>query len=196
MAKQIPDSQVYTATIETLLAHGYAGATTKRIAKQAGINEVTLFRKYGSKAKLVTAAVAHERVHIMAQKIEYTGDLEADLMSMVQLFHTTPQHSQIFSLIIAEIVRYPELRETLRVPLQMIQKFGSLITRYQQEGKLRKGEPFLIVNALMGPVIVDIMLRSASADTEFSIPTLDLRRHVERFLGGYGSSPSSLSQPL
>jgi AcrR family transcriptional regulator len=184
MAKQIADSQVYKATIETLLAHGYAGATTKRIAKQAGINEVTLFRKYGSKAKLVAAAVAHERIQLAAQEIVYTGDVVADLLSMVQIYHNaTPHHSQLFALIIAEIVRYPELRETLRVPHQMIEKFGSLMARYQQEGKLRKGEPILIVGALLAPVIIDTMLRSA--DPDFPVPPLDLRLHVERFLGGY-----------
>lgn len=192
MAKQIADSQVYTATIDILLAHGYAGATTKRIAKQAGINEVTLFRKYGSKAKLVAAAVAHERIQLAAQEIAYTGDVVADLLSIVQIYHNaTPHYSQLFALIIAEIVRYPELRETLRVPHQMIEKFGRLMARYQQEGKLRKGEPILIVGALLAPVIIDTMLRSA--DPDFPAPPLDLRLHVERFLGGYGLSGGSVS---
>lgn len=37
---------------------GFRGATTRRIAQEAGVNEVTLFRHFGSKAVLL-----HEAVH-------------------------------------------------------------------------------------------------------------------------------------
>lgn len=185
MAKLIADDQVYTATIDTLLQHGYAGATTKRIAKQAGINEVTLFRKYGSKAKLVVAAVSHERMTTQSQEAIYTGDVAADLLRIVQeRYDATPRRRQLFPLIMSEIVRYPELREILREPYQMIDKFGEMITRYQKEGQLREGEPILIVGALLGPVIINSMLRSA--DPERPVPQIDLKVHVERFLAGYG----------
>lgn len=73
MAKQIDDEQVYAATIELLLAKGYAGATTKMIARKAHVNEVTLFRKYGSKAQLVAAALAHERDQMAVDSVDYTG---------------------------------------------------------------------------------------------------------------------------
>lgn len=37
--------------------HGFSGATTRRIADEAGVNEVTLFRLFGSKAALVEQAI-------------------------------------------------------------------------------------------------------------------------------------------
>lgn len=37
---------------------GFRGATTRRIAQEAGVNEITLFRQFGSKAALL-----HEAVH-------------------------------------------------------------------------------------------------------------------------------------
>jgi len=37
--------------------HGFRGATTRRIASAAGVNEVTLFRLFGSKAALIDEAV-------------------------------------------------------------------------------------------------------------------------------------------
>jgi AcrR family transcriptional regulator len=37
--------------------HGYSGATTRRIADEAGVNEVTLFRLFGSKEALVEQAI-------------------------------------------------------------------------------------------------------------------------------------------
>jgi AcrR family transcriptional regulator len=36
---------------------GYRGATTRRIAHEAGVNEITLFRHFGSKTTLILEAV-------------------------------------------------------------------------------------------------------------------------------------------
>ena len=36
---------------------GFRGATTRRIAEEAGVNEVTLFRLFGSKAQLIAEAI-------------------------------------------------------------------------------------------------------------------------------------------
>lgn len=37
--------------------YGYAGTTTRRVAEEAGVNEVTLFRHFGSKERLLAEAV-------------------------------------------------------------------------------------------------------------------------------------------
>lgn len=37
---------------------GFRGATTRRIADEAGVNEVTLFRLFGSKAQLIAEAIS------------------------------------------------------------------------------------------------------------------------------------------
>src|SRR5438128_11529526 len=39
--------------------HGFRGATTRLIAIEAGVNEVTLFRTFGSKAALFEALMQH-----------------------------------------------------------------------------------------------------------------------------------------
>ncbi len=184
MAKQINDEQVYEAVLSVLLEKGYAGATTKLIAKKAGINEVTLFRKYGSKSELVAAAVAHQRFKFDHSPVEYTGDVTADLAKMVS-FHSgiTAAHAgRLFPLILAEMVRYPELRETMRVPHEQIKTFGAIIGRYQADGVIRAGDPVLMVTTLLGPAIVNNMLRSANP--ELAIPPLDVADLVDRFLKG------------
>ena len=57
MPKILNDEDIYRAVLETVIKRGYAGATTKQMAEAAEINEVTLFRKYGNKAKLVQLAL-------------------------------------------------------------------------------------------------------------------------------------------
>ena len=55
--------------------YGYAAATTKKLAKAAGIGEVTLFRKYGNKAQLVKQAMIdlaeRHRLHLRLSRHVY-----------------------------------------------------------------------------------------------------------------------------
>ncbi len=46
---------------------GFRGSTTRRIADEAGLNEVTIFRLFGSKAALLNEAVRHSAASGVAQ---------------------------------------------------------------------------------------------------------------------------------
>lgn len=58
---------------------GFRGATTRRIAEEAGVNEVTLFRLFGSKAQLLSEAIecVHSEAHVKLP--DEPGDVEAEL---------------------------------------------------------------------------------------------------------------------
>ncbi len=49
--------KILCAAAKVYAAHGWRGATTRRIAEEAGVNEVTLFRQFGSKEALLDAAM-------------------------------------------------------------------------------------------------------------------------------------------
>src|SRR5215207_4944637 len=48
---------------------GYRGATTRRIAVQAGVNEITLFRHFGSKDALLREAITRAGSSTVAQSL-------------------------------------------------------------------------------------------------------------------------------
>jgi AcrR family transcriptional regulator len=50
------EDKILDATIKLLDQVGWKGATTKRIADEAGVNEVTVFRKFRNKETLLKAA--------------------------------------------------------------------------------------------------------------------------------------------
>lgn len=50
--------QLLEAAARLYAEAGYRGATTRRIASQAGVNEITLFRHFGSKDVLIREAIA------------------------------------------------------------------------------------------------------------------------------------------
>jgi AcrR family transcriptional regulator len=51
--------KILDAALRVFAETGYRGATTRRIAQEADVNEVTLFRQFGSKDELIREAVRH-----------------------------------------------------------------------------------------------------------------------------------------
>lgn len=49
--------RILDAAARVYAATGYRGATTRRIAEEAGVNEVTIFRYFGSKSALIDEAM-------------------------------------------------------------------------------------------------------------------------------------------
>jgi AcrR family transcriptional regulator len=52
MKKSETNEQLLKATLKLISEKGYLGATTREIAQEAGVTELTLFRHFGSKEKL------------------------------------------------------------------------------------------------------------------------------------------------
>jgi AcrR family transcriptional regulator len=52
-------TELLNAAAQVFSQHGFRGSTTRRIAEAAGVNEVTLFRYFGSKEALLQEAIAN-----------------------------------------------------------------------------------------------------------------------------------------
>ena len=103
MPKVIENECVYQAVMQVVLERGYVGATTKQMAEAAGVSEVTLFRKYENKPELVRQAITWlmEKIDFTAIT-RYTGNVEADLMRMVQAYQDTAvQYGPFFTVILS-----------------------------------------------------------------------------------------------
>lgn len=75
--------QLLEAAVKIFADAGFRGATTRRIAQEAGVNEVTLFRQFGSKEGLIVEAVlrAVERLGDEAVLPAEPRDPEAELLN-------------------------------------------------------------------------------------------------------------------
>ena len=67
--------RILDAAKKVYAQHGFRGATTRLIAIEAGVNEVTLFRTFGSKAALFEALM---HAHVAASPIPDLPDIPAD----------------------------------------------------------------------------------------------------------------------
>lgn len=189
MPKIIADETIYEATIKVIMERGYTGATTKQIAETAEISEVTLFRKYESKANLVKQAIAFLAEQLDYEtKAQYTGDPFADLLQIVEMYQGSVEESGRFLYtILLELPRHPELAEIIETPLNMMTHFGHLLVRYQKEGVLIEEHPLHSVATLLGPLMIANMVRLSTKDVP--LPPIDLRNHVHNFLNGRLQTP-------
>ncbi len=188
MPKVVIDEDVFSAVMDLMIASGYSGTTTKQMAEAAGISEVSLFRKYGSKAQLVRMAVVSiaERFDFESACV-YTGNIEDDLLRIVKLYQKlAAHHGQFMAMLIPELSRYPELRDALERPVKVIGQISALIKQYQDEGILKHENPLHTVSSLLGPLLYSSLLKGSLLDAD--LEPADLKKHVEDFLYGRRSS--------
>lgn len=183
MPKVIDETKIFSAALDLLVSHGYEGATTQKIAGIAGVNEVTLFRKYGNKAGLFEKVIESQLSDTPLNKLEYTGDLEADLLSIVEAYMKTNElHGNIIPILLIEMPRYPDLQGSFNTPWRNLQGILKIIQNYQEQGMLREESPFTTLNAFIGPILVSQMIRNTNLN--LPVPTIDLQSYVDAFLNG------------
>lgn len=184
MPKIVLDAQIYRAAIQVVVERGYSGATTRQIAAAAGISEVTLFRKYGSKAGLMKEAIAAMTSDFnLRAAATYTGDVAADLLRVAQTYQeSAAEFGQFVYTVLLEVPRHPELADSLDMPLGLISQVGQLLARYQAEGVLIQEHPLHAVAALWGPLMVTNVIRAAAPG--IAPPPFSLEAHVAQFLDG------------
>ncbi|MCG8416996.1 MAG: TetR/AcrR family transcriptional regulator [Proteobacteria bacterium] len=185
MPRQILDEQVLEAAVDVMATHGYAGATTKQIAQAAGINEVTLFRRFGSKAKLLRAAMRKEFERFGGDDgVVFTGEVAADLEHIVRSYQgLLHRRGRLIPVILAELPRQPELREIIEMPLGLISSVAQLIAQYQKRGILVDDSPFGAAAALLAPLLMPALLGSSGLMSSAFRP-VEPFEHVRAYLRG------------
>jgi len=76
------EDKILRVSLELFSKFGYTGTSTKRIAKEAEVNEVTIFRKFGNKSNLfqqVITRYAKDGNVIEKLKKELTKDIKKDI---------------------------------------------------------------------------------------------------------------------
>ena len=191
MPKIVEDEQIFRAVLQVVSERGYAGAATKQMAEAAEVSEVTLFRKYENKAQLVKQAVSHIAAQTnFAASVRYTGDVQADLLRIVQAYQDTAvKHGLFIFALFADLARHPELIDAMKEPFSIFRSIGDLIARYQSEGVLEAEYPLHAVAKLLAPLVYISTIRNTGFDSR--MPDLDLSKHVTLYLKGHAPDMKS-----
>jgi AcrR family transcriptional regulator len=154
---------ILTAAAGVFAQHGFRGSTTRRIADAAGVNEITLFRQFGSKEALIREAMAHLGESATFAALPDTPvDPERELTEWSESFL---QHLRLRSPIIrksmSEMEERPDMCEFAgKVPKRASNELCLYLTALKRKGMATgKFEPKTAAAMLMGAIFSDAMGR-------------------------------------
>ena len=132
--------KIIDATMKLVMEKGYTLATTKDIAKAAGVNECTIFRKFDGKKNIVLAAMELPEWNpcLTEEDFQTTGDVEKDLIDFAKTYmrKVTPQMVKV-SIGLRTPELYPETApRIMKVPQTFKKVLLSYFSGLQSEGKL------------------------------------------------------------
>jgi AcrR family transcriptional regulator len=182
VAEPVTDTTMFDAALQVLAERGYAGATTRRIAEAAGVNEVTLFRRFGDKRQLVLAAIHADIDRLANDGLTATGDLEADLIRVVEYYSGLYEHRDgLVGTLLLEGARSPDVAALIAEPLGAMSRLGEIFTAYQRSGQMIEEPTEFAVQALLAPLLMITVLRRVTS-SDVALP--EARTVVQRFLHG------------
>lgn len=135
--------KIIDAAMALIRDKGYVATTTKEIAKAAGVNECTLFRKFKSKKDIVLQGVnqAEWRANVTPEIFENVKwDLQADIEMFMRAYmdRMTPDFVNL-----SIGLRAPQLYEEtasliMKVPQAFISSFVDYLNKMYEMGKIEK----------------------------------------------------------
>ncbi len=185
MPKVIDLDGLFAATVTVFAERGYAAATTQEIAARAGVSEVTLFRRYGTKAALIEVALTHCLSASPFGHLVAGDDLRADLTAVVEAYQRTNEaYGGAVMTLLTEIPRHPELRGAVAPLMTNLASAAQIIARHQRRGRISPGDPLQKVALLLAPLVAGGLW----ARTGVGVPAapIDAVAVVDSFLTGHG----------
>jgi AcrR family transcriptional regulator len=113
---EAPRQRIIRAAMDLFAQYGYSRSSTRQIAKAAGVNEVTLFRHFGSKKNLLMACMQAFNTSGFSATFEayLTGSYEEDIKRLADLLaEDTAANVQMLQLLLVEARLIPELKQAL-----------------------------------------------------------------------------------
>jgi AcrR family transcriptional regulator len=161
--------RILQAAMQVFVENGYAGATTRAIAAAAGVNEVTLFRRFGNKQRLFEAVL--ERYSALPNfasviQSELTGDYRQDMLTLGgHLMRVFGERQEALHLALCEASRFPEMRGPLvEMPRRLRQMFAAYFQSQIDAGQIRDLNAEAMAQAFIGIFFSYHMLQTIFAD--------------------------------
>ncbi len=168
--------RLLAAAAEVFAREGLQGATTRMIAREAEVSEVTLFRLFESKEKLLAEVLVHicnAQAESLAEKAEWTNDLRADLLAYARAYNETlVKNEAMIRTIIGEASRQPEhARQMIK---DSVKPARVRLIHYLQEaserGAVRSGlEMPIVADMLTGMLLSGMLRRSAHGVRDYTV---------------------------
>lgn len=127
-SKLSSSDRLLVAAINLISEKGYNGVTTQEIASAANLSEMTLFRHFGNKQKLLESAFdryhyAEEMRNLFKNKLVW--ELEKDLLTVSKTYHDIMNRNRkLIQISTKDAFQLPGFKEKIQQhPLQLLDFF-------------------------------------------------------------------------
>ena len=182
--------QLLRAAVKVYSTAGTRGATTRRIAEEAGVNEVTLFRHFGSKEALLRDAVQTIYDHSVLTRLPADPvDPGSELMQWCRHHHQFLVHIRsILRTSMAESVEHPEhVAQACKLPISIADELHAYLLKLRAKGLARGAWNARAASALlMGALFADATQRDMMPRRFPYSEREAVRHYVKLFLTAIG----------
>lgn len=186
--------RILQAAAQVIAERGYARATTRALADAAGVNEVTLFRHFGSKQGLFSAIIDAYAAPALNKAIaaQLTGDLRQDLLAMgTQVLRALLERRVALRMMLCEAEHFPEVRQVMAEnPRQLGHLLAGYLRQQMAQGRVRPLHAEAAARAYWGmffAYIFSLWLMEEPLNPELSTEEL-VAQFVDIFVGGIRTS--------
>ncbi|MFZ5814359.1 MAG: TetR/AcrR family transcriptional regulator [Bacillota bacterium] len=120
------DDLILSAFLRLTAERGLDGVTTREIAQEAGVNPVTLFRRFGDKATIAVEAIRRyspvARLENQTPAVDLGNAAEDLVLYLLYLAEATLEHRRVpwLRLAMMEVSGLPEVQAELRAIVQAV----------------------------------------------------------------------------
>jgi AcrR family transcriptional regulator len=178
------EAQILASSASLFAKNGYNGVSTRDIAAEAGVNEVTIYRHYPRKRDLYVAVLDAE-----LQQVKLRGDL---LTRLAEAADARAVVSRSFDLVSATLTNSPELLRLLQYSvLELGEDIDPLLRRHL-------GELIEVVARYLEPWVMRGELRCTNAKALIlaQVSIVVSYRSLQRLFLRDGSGPEALFSAL
>jgi len=190
------EQRILDAALRVFASEGYTGATTRRIAEEANVAEVTLFRKFQSKENLLREVLLKNRAAFSAlDKLfqpEKDVDLETDLRILGKNIAKVMKNNKedgkrrmLMLMLFEEGRRRPEVAEILSSVFQMnITRLSEYFELQIKNGKMRNINPRSAAITFISYFVHTSLLRASLGDSFLGNSDEEIERFIDIFTKG------------
>lgn len=183
--------------------YGWRGATTRRIAEAAGVNEVTLFRQFGNKEALLDAVMADSAEHNNLPPFPMSpADPERELTLWAVAHHRRLcEMREMIRQMMGQFAERPEVASCAATgPQGAAAMLREYVVRLRRSGWLKTGpgstppaDASAAVAMLMGTLFADAMGRDFMPEMFPTSPEQAVGSYVRLFLRGLAASDTPVA---
>lgn len=160
------EREILNVCAELLTEIGYERLTIDAVAARARASKATIYRRWPGKPALVAAAVRY--INSDAFNVAYTGDLRADLITLLWgLRDQLTEKGSLLAGMVSAMQHDSELATLMRADIKRCQSTtATLLTRYADEGAIRNPDMDLVRQLATATVLTRLLFTGETVDDD------------------------------